>query len=270
MLSNPPPSGLQNRQRQQHRRQNSTPTAFETMEIANSLPTLPPHQQPRPQQGRPRVSHRRGMSLDTRRQQIQSPTFRQEFHQTVSEHTNTGHNTQHVLREAQQQRIARPGPQQAYANLASDENYLISPHATPQMQGFEGQCFDGLPASQPMNMPFDMYNGQLNTMMKKNPEGFSHGMPASQDFELFPNSAISTPTFMNFSESAAGAAAWMSEGEGSDSRRSSRRISNGIMDRVSKFENMGTEGPQQKPITPPNQNANGKFHPRRHVFRADS
>ncbi|KAI1849676.1 hypothetical protein JX266_004625 [Neoarthrinium moseri] len=240
MLSNPPPSGLHARHRQ-HRRQNSTPSAFEAMKIASNLPEMHSHQQPQLQrpQGRPRVSHRRGMSLDTRRQQMHPSTFRQDFHNT-------------------QQRIARPGShQQAYANLASDENYLISPHTTPQMQGFEGQCFDGLPGPQNMNMSFDMYNGQMNVMMKRNQEGFSDNARASQDFELFPSSTMSTPTFMSFSESPSGAPAWMSEGESSTSRRSSRRVSNGIMDRVAKFENMD-EG-SQRPLTPPHQNAQDYF-----------
>ncbi|ORY60843.1 uncharacterized protein BCR38DRAFT_47759 [Pseudomassariella vexata] len=274
MLSNPPPSGLQARH-QQHRRQNSTPTAFEAMKIAHNLPNMHPHQQqpqPQPQPsptnpGRPRVSHRRGMSLDTRRQQMHSPTFRQDFQfPMVSEHTNnTGltNTPQHVLRETQQQRIARPGSnQQAYANLAADENYLVSPHGTPQDQGFDGQCLDasGLPGPRNMNIPFDMYNGPvpLNMLMKKNQESFSENMAASQDFELFSSSTMSTPTFMNAHESSSDAPGWISDGEPPSTRRNSRRISNGIVDRLIKFENFGTDG-QQRPITPPHQNANNYF-----------
>lgn len=107
-----------------------------------------------------------------------------------------------------------------------------------------------------MNMSFDMSYGAMNSMMKKNQESYSDNMTASQDFELFPSSTMSTPTFMSFSESPSGAPAWMSEGESSHSRRNSRRISGGIMDRVVKFETLGVED-QQRPLTPPQQNANG-------------
>ncbi|CAJ2509034.1 Uu.00g140600.m01.CDS01 [Anthostomella pinea] len=254
MLPNNP---LAARQRQ-HRRQNSSPSGFESTGTANNLPNMhqaqqQPHQQHNQQQ-RPRVSHRRGMSLDIRRQQIMdrrqqmhSPTtpLRQEF-------------TMHVLREAQQQDLARPGPQhqQAYANLATGENYLVSPHATPQIQNFEGPFFDGLPTSQDMTFNFDMYNGPMNVVLKKNQDGYAQNMTGPQDFELFPTSTLSTPTFMNFQDSPTGAPGWISEGETSSSRSTSRRVSNGIMDRVSKFETMGFE---QRPRTPPKQNATDYF-----------
>ncbi|KAK8137869.1 hypothetical protein PG984_001249 [Apiospora sp. TS-2023a] len=250
MLSHPPQSGLQARQQhlRQHRRQNSTPTATEAMKIATNNSNLPPmHQFQQQQQQRQRMSHRRGMSLDTRRHPMHTPT-RQEF-------------PTHVLRETQQQRIARPGHnQQAISNLANDENYLISTHGTPQMQGFDPNCFDGLPPQQDMNLQFNFYEAQMNMMMKKNQESFSESMSSSQDFELYPSSSMSTPTFMNFSESPNGGQGWISEGETSHSRRGSRRISNGIMDRVSKFENMhpGMEG-SQRPLTPPHQNATDYF-----------
>ncbi|KAI0116248.1 hypothetical protein F4776DRAFT_637327 [Hypoxylon sp. NC0597] len=260
MLSHPPQGGLQARIRQ-HRRQNSTPTGFETTKIASNLPNM--HLQHHQQQ-RSRMSHRRGMSLDTRRQQhqqyqMQSPTIptRQEF-QTVSNATNnTGSiQSQHVLREAQRQRIARPGPQQAYANLASDENYLISPHGTPRTQSFDGQGFGNLPPQQGMQVNLDMYNGQMNAIIK-NQESFSSNMTTSQDFDQFPSSAMSTPTFMSFQDSPTGGPGWISEGETSSTRRSSRRISNGIMDRVNKFETLGLE--VQRPLTPPRQNAPDYF-----------
>ncbi|KAI0838349.1 hypothetical protein F5Y06DRAFT_44881 [Hypoxylon sp. FL0890] len=256
ILSHPPHGGLQSRIRQ-HRRQNSTPTGFESTKIASNLPNmhLQHHQQ------RSRMSHRRGMSLDTRRQQhqMQSPTIppRQEFPTVSNATNNTGSiQSQHVLREAQRQRIARPGPQQAYANLASDENYLISPHGTPRTQSFEGQGFGNLPAQQGMQVSLDMYNGQMNAIIK-NQESFSSNMTASQDFETFPSSAMSTPTFMSFQDSPTGGPGWISEGETSSTRRSSRRISNGIMDRVNKFETMGLE--VQRPLTPPRQNATDYF-----------
>ncbi|KAI1098422.1 hypothetical protein F4804DRAFT_324802 [Jackrogersella minutella] len=264
MLSNPPQGGLQARNRQ-HRRQNSTPTGFETMKIASNLPNMHLHHH---QQQRSRMSHRRGMSLDTRRQQhphqqqrqMQSPTIpqRQEFPMVSNTTNNTGSITsQHVLREAQQQRMARPGPQQAYANLASDDNYLLSPHGTPQTQSFEGHGFGNLPNQQEMQINLGMYNGQMDAMMKKNQESFSSNMTMSQDFDQFPSSALSTPTFMSYQDSPTGTGGWISEGETSSTRTSSRRISNGIMDRVSKFETLGLE--VHRPLTPPRQNATDYF-----------
>ncbi|KAF7522904.1 hypothetical protein G7054_g11981 [Neopestalotiopsis clavispora] len=273
MLSNPPQSGLPPRGRH-HKRQYSTPSAFETLKIAPSnLPTqmhpqqqqqqqqmhrLQQQQQPQPQTGstpegsrpRQRILHRRGMSMDIRQhqRQLQSPVIRQEFHNT------------HVLREAQQQRLARPGSQQAFTNLASDENYLISPHGTPQLNGFEGQCFDGLQAPPNMGMfSTNIFNDSMSSMMKKNQESYSDNMTASQEFDLYPASTMSTPTFItSFADSPGGPDSWTSEGESPHARRSSRRISNGIMDRVVKFETLQVEDPQ-RPITPPHQNANDYF-----------
>lgn len=208
------------------------------------------------------------MSLDTRRQQLRSPPtpLRQDF-TTVSEQTNTGLTTtqQHVLREAQQQRIARPGHGQPYANMANDENYLISPHSTPHSRRFDAACYDRLTASpqQPdcVGVGYDMYGAPINLAVKRSPASFTNNMAGAQDFELFgQESSLSSPTFMNFQESPTTAQGWTSEGDTSSTRRSSRRISNGIMDRVSKFENMGMET-VQRPMTPPNQNGASYFPP---------
>ena len=96
MMSNPP-SVLQQRQKL-HRRQNSTPVAFEAMKVPHLPPTIQRHD-----------SHRRGQSLDQR-----SPV-RGQYRQTGStvSITNTGSATigQQILREAQQQKLARPGQQ---------------------------------------------------------------------------------------------------------------------------------------------------------------
>lgn len=250
MLSNPS-NGLHARQQQrQHRRQNSTPIAYDGLKT----PALP-NRHPRQAAG-----HRRGLSLDTRHHPYSSsPTAKQDF--TVSTNTNTtglaNTSQHHVLRETQQQRIqARPGTQQhPYGTLASSgsENYLISPHGTPQPQRFDPSCFD------PSSVPFDPYGGELNAMMQKSQAAYGGNMAATKDFDLFnTDSALSTPTFMNFQESPS-SQGWISEGETSSSRRSSsRRISNGIMDRVSKFESLGFDG-LQRPITPPNQDSQGTF-----------
>ncbi|KAI0103299.1 hypothetical protein GGR51DRAFT_252990 [Nemania sp. FL0031] len=258
MLSNPPTSGLHARNRQ-HRRQNSTPTPYEAVKIAPNLPNIQPsplrppprQQQQQQQQARARVSHRRGMSLDTRRQMLAQ---KRQAYPMVSNTNNTGSAIppQHVVREAQQQRIARPGPQQAYGNLATDETYLVSPSATPQMPCFDQQWCDGLPVASDMSMPFDMYNGSMNVIIKKNQDDFTNNVNIS-DFDLFPSSAMSTPTLVSFPDNAVAAPGWLSENETTASRRGSRRISNGIMDRVNKFETMSNE-PLQRPLTPPRQN----------------
>jgi regulatory protein SWI5 len=241
MLSNPS-SSLQARQRQ-HRRQNSTPSAFEGVKVP-ALPTAAQRQ----------AAHRRGMSLDLRRQQAAPAAARQGHMVSTNTNNNTGlatHPQHHVLREAQQQRIqARPGTQQQrhYAPLghSGSENYLISPHGTPQVQRFDPSCLDTNP------IPFDPFGENIYSMMQNGQMGPVDGITTNQDFELFnSDSALSTPTFMNFSESPT-APGWISEGETASSKRSSRRVSNGIMDRVNKFENLGIDEP--RPITPPNQN----------------
>ncbi|KAF4981825.1 hypothetical protein FZEAL_2452 [Fusarium zealandicum] len=242
MLSNP--TGLHARQRQ-HRRQNSTPTAFEGAKIPNRLPT-----------NTRQAGHRRGLSLDVRRQHNSaSPSTRQDYMvSTNTNNTGPANSQHHVLREAQQQRIqARPGTRQhPYASLAPSgaENYLMSPHGTPQTQRFDPSCFD------PNSLPFDPYAADLNVMMSKGQAGgYGDNMSGGKDFDLFNNdSALSTPTFMNFPE-ASSTQGWVSEGDTSSTRRTSRRISNGIMDRVHKFENM--DG-LQRPTTPPNQNAHSQ------------
>ncbi|KAK7398579.1 Metallothionein expression activator [Neonectria punicea] len=230
------PTGLNARQRQ-HRRQNSTPTAFEGVKIPN-LPSTAQRQA---------AGHRRGLSLDIRRHHnaAASPSARQQTYM------------HHVLREAQQQRIqARPGTQQnPYATLtpSGSENYLISPHGTPQAQRFDPSCFD------PNNIPYDPYSGDLNVMMGKGQAVYGDNLSGGKDFDLFNNdSALSTPTFMNFQDSPS-AQGWASEGDTSSTRRTSRRISNGILDRVSKFETL--DGGLQRPITPPNTNSQNYYPP---------
>lgn len=117
-------------------------------------------------------------------------------------------------------------------------------------------------------LPFDPYMSSMNAMMKKNQANFANNnaMTTPQEFEYFgPDSALSTPTFMTFPEpSPAGSGqGWISEGEtaSTHTRRTSRRISNGIMDKISKFEAMGSGmgGSGQRPVTPPAQNVDGCF-----------
>ncbi|OHE91276.1 hypothetical protein CORC01_13434 [Colletotrichum orchidophilum] len=242
MLSNNPQTSNLHARHRAHRRQNSTPTAFEAVKI-----------QPLPQnvQRQRALGHRRGVSLDTRRQDF----------------------APHVLREAQQQRIqARPGPrqqahlrqhsqqqihrrQQMYMASNDHENYLMSPHGTPQAQRFDASCFDSSP------IQYNQYGNQMNDMMAKSQQAYAANMGGNKDFELFgSDSALSTPSFMNFSDTPNTPQGWISEDETASTRRSSRRISNGIMDRVNKFETMGVEQ-MQRPMTPPRQDANNYFPP---------
>ncbi|KAK1976496.1 hypothetical protein LZ30DRAFT_304574 [Colletotrichum cereale] len=254
MLSNNPPTNQLHARHRAHRRQNSTPTAFEAVKI-----------QPLPQnvQRQRALGHRRGLSLDTRRQDFA----------TVSMNTNTGlAQPQHVLREAQQQRIqARPGPRhqahlrqhsqqqihqhhQMFMAAGDHDNYIMSPHGTPHAQRFNPSCFDSSP------IQYNQYGNQMADMMAKSQQDYAGAMGGNKDFELFASdSALSTPSFMNFSDTPGTPQGWISEDETASTRRSSRRISNGIMDRVNKFETMGMEMP--RPITPPDQDATNYFPP---------
>ena len=223
MLSNPA-SNLQNRQRQ-HRRQNSTPTAFAPVKV-NTLPNIQRH------------AHRRGMSLDQRRRQ----TPPQEI--TVSTTNNQGYQTtqQHILRETQQQRLARPG--QHFANFDNDNNYLNSPIVTPNRQSFDaGQYGERI-------SPQYSYSGPVNTTINVDPANFG-----GNDFNLFSTDTLTPSAYLDFSAGFDGM-----QNSGASSRRSSsgRRISGGIVDRVAQFENLALKSPQ-RPITPPNQNVPSKY-----------
>jgi regulatory protein SWI5 len=233
MLSNPS-NNLHNRQRQ-HRRQNSTPTAFEPVKASN-LPNIQRH-----------GGHRRGISLDQRRRQ----TPPQEFMVST---TNTGYQTtqQHILRETQQQRLARPGQQ--FNQFDNDENYLNSPIVTPHRQSFDAGCTNQYGNG---NQSQFSYSGPINTIINVDPNQFSE----SNDFNLFSSETILTPSaFLDFSAGFDNCSdATKSENQ---SRRSSRRISGGIADRVSQFENLALQSPQ-RPITPPNQNVQGQFRDRK-------
>lgn len=93
-MSNPP-SSLQTRQKTHHQRQQSTPVNFEAVKVLQMPPTIRPRQD----------AHRRGQSFDMSRSPIQRRPG-----SAVSMHTNIGSTTgQQILREAQQQRTARPG-----------------------------------------------------------------------------------------------------------------------------------------------------------------
>jgi regulatory protein SWI5 len=141
------------------------------------------------------------------------------------------------------------------------DGFLLSPHGTPHNARF----IDAMTANAGDMAAFDY----MGLSLKKNQAAFAATNNANnmgQDFELFAvggsDRALSTPTFMTFPEASPCGSVqggWISEGEGmarGGSRRTSRRISNGILDKVAKFEAMGggVEG-GERPTTPPNQNA---------------
>jgi regulatory protein SWI5 len=224
MLSNPT-NNLQNRQRQ-HRRQQSTPTAFDPVKV-NNLPNIQKH------------AHRRGISLDQRRRTPPQDLM-------VSTTNNQGYQTtqQHILRETQQQRLARPG--QNFNNYGNDENYLNSPTVTPNRQSFDAGQYGG------QNPAQLSYPGQLNATINVDPSTFG-----SNDFNLYSADALTPSAYLDFSAGFAGFDGIQNSGENTR-RTSGRRISGGIVDRVAQFENLALQSPH-RPITPPNQNVASEY-----------
>ena len=219
------------------------------------------------------VAHRRGLSLDTRRQHfsqsVATPTFGQDYMTVGTPNTNSGmaSTPQHVMRESQQQQhMARPGPSYLHS---SDDFLNSSPLGTPQHQHFMDAMAAQAQIPDMSGMQMDNYLASMNLMMKKNQPSYSNNsINTGQDFEFFgPDSSLSTPTFMTFPDSspAGSGAGWISEGEtaSTHTRRTSRRISNGILDKVAKFEAMHNtiDGTGQRPATPPTQNTTGNGPP---------
>ncbi|KAK4143430.1 metallothionein expression activator [Dichotomopilus funicola] len=248
-------SGHHSRQRQ-HRRQNSTPSAFDAVKIA-PLPNL--------QQRRP-VSHRRGLSLDTRaHHQPLAPApptgLRQEY---VPVEATT---PQNLLRQpGHQQRSARPAlSQAAFAELEAADNFLVSPQVTPQSRRFTNAMAAGQGQLPDLSgLPFDTYAGAPALFERSVNRLGDHNMEPSQEFDFFaPDSALSTPSFLTFPDSSPGGLGegWGSESEtASTSRKSSRRVSNGIMNKAAKLDAMGSgfEG-ADRPCTPNSQIASDYF-----------
>jgi regulatory protein SWI5 len=244
MLSNP--TNLHQRQRQ-HRRQKSTPTAFEAPKVP-LLPLIPTN-----------GHHRRGMSLDQRQRRQPSP----QENNTVSTTNNGFHQTQqHILREAQQQRLARPGQQQQAPrhDLLNDENYLISPLASPQSQCFETEYLNSYGEPREHHSPYRPYSGQINTIIKPDLSASSGNNHFSGDDPiLFTDDGIPS-AYLDFSGELGEGAGQENWGTIRPSTRppSGRRVSGGIADRVAMFEGMIGEQSCSRPITPSTQNASSK------------
>lgn len=254
MLSNPPPpSGLHSRHRQQHRRQNSTPSAFEAVKIA-PRPSFQHHQ-------RPDVSHGRRLSLDTRRLQLTptsaSAAARQDYTTVSIETTNQG-----LATTPQHQRTPRPS--HGLPTFTDDsDTFLLSPQVTPHTQRFGNSLSGRDPMADMAGLSFESYIGAID--MIKNPASFASGIDPTRDFDFFgSDSALSTPTFMTFPDSspASTGPGWISESEtvSTQSRRASRRISGGIMEKVARFEALasGTDASTQRPCTPADQITSGR------------
>lgn len=138
-MSNPP-SSLQSRQKL-HKRQNSTPVAFEAMKAQMPPNTIQRHS-----------LHRRGQSHDISRTPIRR---HQHTGSAVSMNANTGSiQGQQILREAQQQRTARPGQQ----------------HIQPRVDTLIAQQCGGFIQQQPFQETYDM---TMNAIMPS-PQGMMH------------------------------------------------------------------------------------------------
>ncbi|KAK4099163.1 hypothetical protein N658DRAFT_560620 [Parathielavia hyrcaniae] len=260
MLSNPPHmSGLHLRQRQ-HRRQNSTPSAFDVVKIA-PLPS--------PQKRRP-ISHRRGLSLDTRRQQLapSRATTPCREHVSVSippTNTEPPSTPRHVLRDVQDQPTACPSHGlPTFTNQNTGESFVLSPQVTPQNRRFANGETNHNHMADLHDLTFDPFSATLGLFDRSVNRLNENGIDPSVELDFYGReSAISTPSFMTFPDSSPTGTCpgWVSENDtaSSHSRRSSRRVSNGIMDKVAKFEALGSGLNPSRPRTPVHQTTNDYF-----------
>lgn len=235
-----------------HRRQNSTPSAFQGVK----KPSVPAAARARQSRA---AAHRRGLSLDTRQKSlgVALSTARQGNMVSIpTNDTGLGNHSQHaLLRETQQHSTsARPGSEQRrhhqhqehfsspHTVNSDGENYL-TPHGTPRSQSFDLSPFD-----------FDVAQPALGNFGHANLSAtfFGPSFEEYADFDLFvDHSAGSSPSYANFQESPA-SQGYSSEGGVPSPRNASRRVSNGIRDRVIKFEGYAMDS--QRPMTPPEQN----------------
>ncbi|KAL2168037.1 hypothetical protein VTG60DRAFT_513 [Thermothelomyces hinnuleus] len=254
MLLNPPKmSGLHARQRQ-HRRQNSTPSAFDTVKIA----PLPNIQQRRP------ISHRRGLSLDTRGQRLApapppDTSVPQEYNPISMPATDP-----EPARTPQ--RTPRSSIDRSpFIEQDAGDNFLISPQVTPQGRRFTDAVSDSPQFADFSGLPFDPYSTSAGFFDRSVSRLSSNGIEPAPDFDFFnSDTALSTPSFITFPESSPRGPdqGWGSESEttSTHSRRSSRRISNGVMDKIANLEAMGGEfGAAERPCTPGSQLTNNCF-----------
>lgn len=168
-MSNQPPSLHNHPMKQFHRRQNSTPVvAFEAMKVSN----LPPQQR----QG----VHRRGLSFD---QHQRSPIRRQPGNMVSI--TNP-HHGQHILREAQQLRTARPGQQQITTDLPVSPNcatYTDSQPSTPFDQMTMNSAMQKPQGMQLQNSPYFPYD--MSPAMSPMQNGFPNVVSVDENTQHY-------------------------------------------------------------------------------------
>jgi hypothetical protein len=143
----------------------------------------------------------------------------------------------------------------------NDENYLISPLASPRSQCFESACLSSYEDFQQHQSPYAPYSGQIHSPVKAE-LNISSGINYFRDEDpiLFTDDGIPS-AYLDLS-------GVLGEGSGQESwgimkpssrPSSSRRVSGGIAGRVAIFEGMAMEQSLSRPITPPKQHASSKL-----------
>jgi hypothetical protein len=177
-MSNPP-NAVQQRQRQ-HRKQNSTPVAFGELKV----PSLPPSIQ------RP-TAHRRGQSLDQQR----SPIRRHHNHtgSTAVSITDLGSTPQgqQILREAQQEKVARPGQLNHTALAPQCGLFQLNTNFTPDPTYSNAATMNAILQNSPhMQMPHSPFYAHDMTMpMSTSFDGMGLGIDENSQhyFQAQPN-----------------------------------------------------------------------------------
>lgn len=252
-MSNNPASSL--RPPRQHRRTQSTMAPYPTTEV----PSLPNHNMQR------LSAHRRGISLDTRR-----PTSAQEPYR-ISD-PNTSFNDQ----QQQQQRIMRQQhPNAFFYNPMNEENYLISPSATPhRQQSFDGsgrQSFDGgslmdIYGAPVQNQQYNQFADSLNLTRPVTADGnMNANQFAGNDFSYQQDSGAITPSaYIDFTQALEGLNDDWNATIKPISRPPSRPMSRNFASRVPnpQFEALSAGASSTRQLTPPSANSSSKHqHP---------
>ncbi|KAF7559424.1 hypothetical protein G7046_g4743 [Stylonectria norvegica] len=221
----------------QHRRQTSTPTGFQAVNLPRASIT----------QQRQAASHRRGESLQIRRDYCTSSSPMKQDYVVSMGTNNTGltNGMQDNFFPGQAQRS--PDSASSWGPREMNEQCFMSPYGTPQTHRF------GPPYVNSNAIHFDPYDGELDGIMNDGPVGFEN--MGGKDFISFnQNSASMTPNYAANLESMQHNRSmenWKPNSYMANPRE--RRISQSLMDRVRKYDdNVGVEH-YQRPMTPPGQ-----------------
>lgn len=236
MLSVPTASNLQRRQ-QHHRRQNSTPTAFEA-------PDIPFH----PANIQPYGPHRRGMSLD--QINLQHRPRSPQDHRTVSI-TNLGQHQQHALQVAQQQIQAQPGRHQDYEYQPELSQSL----PIRSEQEYREQQHRALDAQLDV-----IYRTNVHARLGNQGDGANFGELMQQNASRPMSGLASTPQDvpLGFPPHPPGQSFGLGFGQGEGSEPSRPMSSGGGHERKMSLQPDWTMQ-QQRPITPPHQSSPSKL-----------